>query len=53
MTHHALIDVRIRKYEMESRSPKEDMLQEFTQSLWVKADYLREPSYPYSFEEVI
>jgi len=48
-----LIDVRIRQYEMETRSPKEETLQDLSQALGVKADYLREPSYPYSFEEVI
>lgn len=48
-----LIDVRIRQYESDARSPKEETLQEIADALDVNADYLREPVYPYSFEEII
>lgn len=48
-----LDDVRIRQYELDLRSPKDDTLTAISDALSVKPDYFKDPVYPYSFEEVI
>lgn len=49
----SLDDVRIRQYELDIRSPKEDVLNNISSALNVRPEYFKEPSYPYNFEEVI
>lgn len=48
-----LDDVRIRQYELDIRSPKEDVFNNISSALGVKPEYFKDPSYPYDFEEVI
>ena len=48
-----LDDVRIRQYELDIRSPKDDVLNNISSALNVKPEYFKDPSYPYDFEEVI
>lgn len=48
-----LDDARIRQYELGIRTPKNNVLEEISGALKVKADYFRDPVYPYSVEEVI
>lgn len=48
-----LDDVRVRQYELDKRNPKDDVLENISEALHVKPEYFKDPSYPYSFEEVI
>lgn len=48
-----LDDVRIRQYELDIRTPKENILEDISSSLHINKDYLKEPNYPYSEEDLI
>lgn len=48
-----LDDVRIRQYELDIRSPKDDVLNDISEALDVNPEYFKDPEYPYEFEEVI
>lgn len=43
-----LDDVRIRQYELDIRTPKEDILENISVVLHVNKEYLKEPDYPYT-----
>ena len=43
-----LDDVRIRQYELDIRTPKENVLKNISTALHVNKDYLKEPNYPYT-----
>lgn len=42
-----LDDVRIRQYELDIRTPKDDILENISATLHINKDYLKEPDYPY------
>ncbi|MFT4444679.1 helix-turn-helix domain-containing protein [Parvimonas sp. G1967] len=42
-----LDDVRIRQYELDIRTPKDDILENISATLHINKDYLKEPNYPY------
>ncbi|NLX75610.1 MAG: helix-turn-helix transcriptional regulator [Synergistaceae bacterium] len=48
-----LSDVRIRQYELDMRNPKDDTLGNIAEALDVKPEYLKDPVYPYDFDEVV
>ncbi|MEG0249602.1 MAG: helix-turn-helix transcriptional regulator [Peptostreptococcus sp.] len=48
-----LDDVRIRQYELNIRSPKEDVLNNISSALDINPEYFKEAQYPYSNEDVI
>lgn len=48
-----LKDVRIRQYELDSRNPKDDILEDISRALGVKPEYFKDPVYPYDYLEVI
>lgn len=48
-----LDDVRIRQYELDIRSPRDEVLNNISSALNVNPEYFKEPTYPYDFEEVI
>lgn len=48
-----LNDVRIRQYELESRSPKDETLEDIAANLNINVEYLKEPKYPYEYEDLI
>ncbi len=48
-----LDDVRIRQYELDIRSPKDDVLNNISSALDVKSEYFKEAQYPYSNEDII
>ena len=43
-----LDDVRIRQYELDIRTSKDDVLENVSSVLHVNKDYLKEPAYPYT-----
>ena len=43
-----LDDVKIRQYELDIRTPKEDVLENISTALHVNKEYLKEPDYPYT-----
>ena len=43
-----LEDVRIRQYELDIRSPKDDILENIASALHVNKEYFKEPDYPYN-----
>lgn len=48
-----LDDVRIRQYELDIRSPKDDVLNNISSALDVRSEYFKEAQYPYSNEDII
>ena len=48
-----LDDVRIRQYELDIRTPKEDVLENISTALHVNKEYLKEPDYPYTEHDLM
>ena len=48
-----LDDVRIRQYESDLRTPKENVLKTICKALNIKSEYINHPSLPYTREDVI
>ena len=48
-----LDDVRIRQYELDIRTPKDDVLENISNALHVNKDYLKEPVYPYTEHDLM
>jgi len=48
-----LDDVRIRQYELDIRTPKDDVLENISAALHVNKDYLKEPAYPYTEHDLM
>jgi len=48
-----LDDVRIRQYELDIRTPKDDVLENISTALHVNKEYLKEPNYPYTEHDLI
>ncbi len=48
-----LDDVRIRQYELDIRTPKDDVLENISTALHVNKDYLKEPTYPYTEHDLM
>lgn len=48
-----LNDVRIRQYELDLRTPKEETLNDISEALDVNPEYLKDPVYPYNYEQII
>ena len=43
-----LDDVKIRQYELDIRTPKDDVLENISAALHVNKEYLKKPDYPYT-----
>lgn len=48
-----LDDVRIRQYELDIRTPKDDVLENISAVLHVNKDYLKEPAYLYTEHDLM
>ena len=48
-----LDDVRIRQYELDIRTPKDDVLENISTALHVNKEYLKEPDYPYTEHDLM
>lgn len=48
-----LYDVRIRQYELDIRTPKDDVLENISAALHVNKEYLKEPDYPYTEHDLM
>lgn len=48
-----LDDVRIRQYELDIRTPKDDVLENISAALHVNKEYLKEPDYPYTEHDLM
>lgn len=48
-----LDDIRIRKYELDIRTPKDDVLENISATLHVNKDYLKEPDYLYTEHDLM
>ena len=48
-----LDDVRIRQYELDIRTPKDDVLENISATLYVNKEYLKEPDYPYTEHDLM
>ncbi len=48
-----LDDVRIRQYEFDIRTPKDDVLENIFAALHVNKKYLKEPNYPYTEHDLM
>ena len=48
-----LDDVRIRQYELDIRTLKEDVLENISTALHVNKEYLKEPDYPYTEHDLM
>lgn len=48
-----LDDVRIRQYELDIRTPKDDVLENISAALHVNKDYLKKPDYPYTEHDLM
>ncbi|MFM1601685.1 helix-turn-helix transcriptional regulator [Helcococcus ovis] len=48
-----LDDVRIRQYELDIRTPKDDVLEKISAVLHVNKEYLKEPDYPYTEHDLM
>ena len=48
-----LDDVRIRQYELDIRTPKDDVLENISAALHINKDYLKEPDYPYTEQDLM
>ena len=45
--------MRIRQYELDIRTPKDDVLKKISTALHVNKDYLKEPAYPYTEHDLM
>ncbi len=48
-----LDDVKIRQYELDIRTPKDDVLENLSIALHLNKDYLKEPAYPYTEHDLM
>lgn len=46
-------DVRVRQYELDIRTPKDDVLENISAALHVNKEYLKEPDYPYTEHDLM
>ena len=48
-----LDDVRVRQYELDIRTPKNDVLENISAALHVNKEYLKQPDYPYTEHDLM